>query len=420
MRHVIIGAGPAGLIAAETLRKADPGGSVALIGDEYPAPYSRMAIPYYLAGDIPEEGMLLRKEPNHYNDLGIELVNARVTGVDTGKREVRLDGGRTLPYDRLLIASGSEPTAPPVPGLDLPGVHPCWTVEDARAILQRADKGSDVVLIGAGFIGSIILNALHARGVTLTVIETEDRMVPRMMNETAGGMLKAWCERKGVRVLTSTKVTQVEQGAGGKLRLGTEGGQSLDADVVITATGVRPRVDFLEGSGIEMDQGVLVDDHLQTSVPGVYAAGDVAQGLDFTAGGRSVHAIQPTAADHGRVAGLNMAGQDTPFQGSLIMNALDTLGLVSYSFGQWQGAQGGEHSEVLDEDGFRYLRLEFDGDRLVGAITVGVWEHIGMVRGLIQTRTSLDGWKKKLLAAPTRVNEAYVSRHMGVRVPVRA
>ena len=407
MQHVIIGAGPAGVIAAETLRKTDPSCSIKLIGDETEPPYSRMALPYYLIDNIDEAGTYLRKSDTHYEDLDIKVIRDRAASVDPNAHTLGLESGATVNFDKLLIATGSHPIRPPIPGLDSPGVHSCWTLEDGRNIAQNASKGSDVILMGAGFIGCIILEALAERGVNLTVIEMEDRMVPRMMNQTAGNLIKQWCLDKGVNVLTSTRVEAIEQD-GGRLSVQLDNGERLGADVVISATGVRANTGFLEGSGIETDFGVLVNDRLQSSHPDVYAAGDVCQGRDFSTGEFSVQAIQPTAADHGRIAAMNMCGRDTRHQGSVNMNVLDTMGLVSTSYGLWMGVEGGESAELVDAEGYRYISLQFQDDVLVGAQALGLTNHVGVLRGLIQTKLKLGKWKDHLLHDPTRIMEAYL------------
>ena len=407
MKHVIIGAGPAGVIAAETLRKADAQASVTVIGDEPEPPYSRMAIPYLLTGGVGEEGTYLRHGADHYEKLAVDLRRDRVMRVHARDGRVELESGGHLDYDRLLIASGSHAVRPPITGMDLPGVENCWTLADARRIAEGAREGSRVVLMGAGFIGCIVLEALAKRGVALTVIEMGERMLPRMMDEVGGDMIARWCESKGVRVLTGVRVDAVASG-NGALVLSLDSGESLPADLVVCATGVSPNVGFLAGTGIDMEDGVLVDAHLQSSVAGVYAAGDVAQGPDFSTGLRQVHAIQPTASEHGRVAALNMAGRPTRFRGSLSMNVLNTLGLISSSFGLWMGAEDGEGARAADPDRFRYLRLEFDEDRLVGALALGLTQHVGVIRGLIQTRVRLGSWKERLMRDPLLVMDAYL------------
>jgi NAD(P)H-nitrite reductase large subunit len=411
MTYVVVGAGPAGVVAAETLRKTDPATDVVLIGGEPEPPYSRMAIPYYLTGKIEEAGTYLRKTDGHYDRLGISYRQGHVESVDAAAGKLTLAGGETQDFDKLLVATGASPIKPPVEGLELSGVHHCWTLEDARKIVDLAGEGADVVLIGAGFIACIILESLVERGVNLTVVEMEDRMLPRMMDETGGGMIKRWCERKGVRVRTGARVTKLEPCAGDgedTLNVDLDNGEQIPAHLVVVAAGVASNTGFLEGSGVEVKTGIVVDKHLCSTQPNIYAAGDCAEGPDFSTGGWMVHAIQPTATEHGRVAALNMAGRTMEYQGSLIMNVLDTMGLISVSYGQWEGVEGGERSVAVDEDGFKYLRLEFDGDQLVGCLSLGRTDHVGVLRGLIQSRRHLGEWKQRLMQDPHRFMEAYV------------
>jgi NADPH-dependent 2,4-dienoyl-CoA reductase/sulfur reductase-like enzyme len=411
-RLVIIGAGPAGIVAAETLKKLDGDAAVTVIGKEAEPPYSRMAIPYFLTGSIGEDGTHLRKTEGHYEKLGIDYSQGTVAAIDTAASKVTLEDGGDVSFDRLLIATGSHPVKPPVEGLNLPGVHHCWTLDDARRIIDLAHEGAHVVLMGAGFIGCIILESLAVRKVQLTVVEAADRMLPRMMNATGAGMMKAWCESHGVAVKTATKVTGIEQSIGDgddTLAVHLDDGSTLPAHLVVVAAGVHAYTEFLDGSGIDVDQGVLVNDRLQTSAETVYAAGDCAQGPDFSTGGWSVHAIQPTCTEHGRIAALNMSGRDSRYQGSLNMNVLDTLGLITSSFGAWDGVDGGDGAEVVNADAARYMRLEFQGDRLVGALALGRTDHIGCLRGLIQSNVRLGTWKAKLSEDPSRIAEAYVA-----------
>ncbi len=408
MQHIIIGTGPAGVIAAETLKKVAPDSQITLIGSEPEPPYSRMAIPYYLVEQIGEEGTWLRDGENHFAELGIKRITDRVSGVDTTSQTLTLENGEPLRWDRLLIASGSHPVKPPIPGIDLPQVQSCWTLEDARQIAARAQPGANVVLMGAGFIGCIILEALHNRGVNLTVIETGDRMVPRMLNEKAGNLLKSWTQSKGVTVHTSTSVEAIEASSSEQVNVRLSNGETLPADLVISATGVRPNTDFLNDTGIEIRSGIVIDDTMQSSIDNIFAAGDVAEGYDFSTGMHSVQAIQPTAADHGRIAALNMAGITTAHRGSVNMNVLDTLGLITTSFGLWAGSGDGDETELYNPQSYKYINLQFDGDRLIGASTAGMTNHVGVIRGLIQNRTRLGPWKDRLIKDPTRLMEAWV------------
>ena len=414
MHHIILGAGPAGVIAAETIRKHAPADTITLVGDEKEPPYSRMAIPYLLIGNVGERGTYLRKSLTHFEDLKIKQVNARALSVDSAGKTVTLSDGATLSFDRLLIATGSHPMRPPISGMDLPGIHPCWTLEDARAIQKLATKGARVLQMGAGFIGCIIMEALAARGVTLSVVEMGDRMVPRMMGPTAGGMIKDWCTAKGVQVFTGTKVESIEKGSGGAaLKVKLSNGQAMDVDLVISATGVRPAIGFLEKSGIKCLLGVLTDEHLQTSVPGIYAAGDCAEAFDKVSGKTIVSAIQPNAAEQARVAALNMVGQKTSLKGVTQINVLDTLGMISSSFGDWQGLPGGEHVELTDTASGRHLSLQFKDDVLVGCNSVGWTGHVGVMRGLVEGQIHLGAWKETLKADPTKLMDAYLACAQG-------
>ena len=411
MKHVILGNGPAGVIAAETIRKYSPMAEILMIGSEDGPPYSRMAIPYLLMGNIQESGTYLRKDQHHFSKLNITQLNAKVKSVDCKAKQLIFEGQSNKPiaFDKLLIATGSVPVRPPIPGIDLPGVHSCWTLDDARAIAQLAKPGSRVLQMGAGFIGCIILEALASRKVELTVVEMGNRMVPRMMTEVAGGMIKQWVQSKGVQVFTDTRVQEIAH-SGSALNVSLSNGKILEVDLVISATGVKPNIAFLSDSGLDTETGILVNQHMQTSHPDIYAAGDVTESIDFSTGQRIVNAIQPNAAEQARVAGISMAGGNGQSIGAIQINVLDTLGLISSSFGLWSGAKDGDHVEIIDSERYKYFRLEFLGDVLVGATTIGSTEHIGVLRGLIQSKTALGEWKVHLLKEPAKAMEAYLAK----------
>ncbi|HAX19685.1 MAG TPA: FAD-dependent oxidoreductase [Hydrogenophaga sp.] len=434
--HVILGAGPAGVIAAETIRKHAPHDRITVIGDENEAPYSRMAIPYLLIGKVGEEGTHLRHTAGHFEALNIKVLRGvRAKQLDSANRSIGLSDGNTLHFDKLLIATGSSPATPPIPGIDGPGVHSCWTLADARAIANLAKPGAKVLQMGAGFIGCIIMESLQQRGVELSVVEMGDRMVPRMMGPTAGGMIKDWCQKKGVKVFTGARVEAIERGDGaepgllgkiaqvvgigssnasnGKMQVRLSTGDRLEADLVISATGVKPNIGFLENSGVRCLVGVLTDEHLQTNVPGIYAAGDCAEAFDKVSGKTIVSAIQPNAAEQARVAALNMVGQSAELKGVTQINVLDTLGMISTSFGNWEGLPGGEHVELTDEKSGRHLSLQFKDDLMVGCNSVGWTDHVGVMRGLVEGQVRLGEWKDTLMADPTKLMDAYLASAQG-------
>ena len=423
-KHLILGAGPAGVVAAETLRKLDPAASVTLIGGEQEPLYSRMAIPYLLRGDIDERGTHLRRQSvkEYFAATGIKPMFGSAQSVDAAAKRVNLADGasgkggkvKSQPYDKLLVATGARPITPPIPGIDHPRVTSCWTLADARKISAGVKPGAPVVLIGAGFIGCIILEALVSAGAELTVIEMGERMVPRMLDPTCGALLQKWCEQKGVSVRTGAVVTAIKE-AGERVNVCVEGAAPVEAELVISATGVRANADFLEGSGVVLDDGaVVVDEFMAASEADIHAAGDVACGKDFSTGERGVQAIQPTAVEHARIAAHNMHRPGSVrHQGAVAMNVLDTIGLISASYGLWQGVEGGDSSALLDEKGFRYIRLRFEDDRLIGANTLGMTQHIGIIRGLIQGRFSLGKWKDRLMENPLQLMEAYLATTQG-------
>jgi NAD(P)H-nitrite reductase large subunit len=276
------------------------------------------------------------------------------------------------------------------------------------------------------------MEALAARGVQLSVVEMGDRMVPRMMGPVAGGMIRDWCEAKGVQVFTGTRVEAIESGpqkgllgqlaaavglgsddASAPLRVRLSNGQTLEADLVISATGVRPAIGFLKDSGITCLQGVLTDARMQSNVPGIFAAGDCAEAFDKVSGKTIVSAIQPNAAEQARVAALNMLGQDCELKGVTQINVLDTLGLISTSFGNWEGVAGGEHAALTDLAAGRHLSLQFKDDVLIGCNSVGWTEHVGVMRGLVEGQVRLGEWKDHLLQDPTRLVDAYLACAQG-------
>ncbi len=431
MNYLILGNGPAGVIAAETLRKADPQSSITMIGGEPEPPYSRMAIPYLLEGNIDEAGTYLRKTADHFDRLRITNRVAMATAVDPVAKQVSLSDGTTASYDKLLIATGSHPIRPPISGIDLPNVHTCWTLADARAIAKLAKPGKRVVQVGAGFIGCIILEALAKNGVDLTVVELGDRMVPRMMTPKAGAMIKDWVQSKGVRVVTSAKVERIDAAnqadgsildsvkslftgqqaaeASDLMQVTLSTGETLECDLVIMSAGVKPNIEFLKGSGIQMGQGILTNASMQSSDPNIFAAGDVAEAPDLFNQAPMVSAIQPNAADQGRIAALNMASKTSLHRGVLAINVLDTLGLISSSFGQWEGVEGGSGVELAEPDRHRYLSLQFQGDVLVGATSIGLTQHVGVLRGLIQGQTPLGDWRETLMNDPLKIMDAYLA-----------
>ncbi len=421
MHHVVIGAGPAGMSAIETIRHLESEPSrITLVCDE-PA-HSRMVLPYWLSGHVDRAHTQLG-DARHFTRLNVDTrFGRRVASIAPDTRTLGLDDGTAITYDTLLIATGSRPVAPPIPGVDLPGVQPMWSlrhVDGALATMQSV-ASPRALLVGAGFVGLIVLGAMFKRNWSLTVVEQEPHVLPRMLDPDAARIVQTWLTDHGIAVHTSTTVDAIQQGAARK-QVGLRDGSSLDADLVVLATGVQPNVDVARATGIQTDQGILVDDRMRTSIPGIFAAGDVAQGPALLSDLQVVHAIQPTAVDHGRVAGANMAGREVHYPGSLGMNVLDACGLQCASYGD---ALNRDRPTIVvtDRRRFLYRKLVWEDDRLVGAIVtgkpadVGMLTDLGMLKGLIQTQVPMGIWKSYLTENPFDVRRAFVALGVGARL----
>ncbi|HXG14705.1 MAG TPA: FAD-dependent oxidoreductase [Calidithermus sp.] len=411
-RHLIIGGGTAGMNAMRTIREEESERSeITLVSAE--KPYSRMVLPYYLDRSI-AEAHVLTATPGILADWGVKaLLGRRAVSLDTGARVCTLDDGSRVEYDDCLIATGSSPVKAPVPGADLPGVHAFWTLDQCRALMAAIAPGSHVVMVGAGFISFTILNAILSLGARLTVVEIAPHILPRMIDETGARLVEDWLGRHGVAVRTGVRLVKIED-ARGRRRLRFAKGPDLVADVVIMATGIRPNLDWLKDSGLRINQGIVVDDHLRASVPGVYAAGDVAEGPDRLDGRGVVHAIEPTAQEHGRVAGANMAGKDVRYAGSLVINIVEVCHLDVASFGAWDDRRA-EVASGLKPERHGYRKLLFTGDRLTGAIIIGraedIWagNDVGMLKGLVHAQVPLGRFKAHLMRDPFDIKPAFLA-----------
>jgi NAD(P)H-nitrite reductase large subunit len=415
-RHLVIGGGTAGLNAIRTIREEDGGGSeITLVSAE--RPYSRMVLPYYLGESI-SESHVFTATPASLTAWKVKaMIGRKAAKLDPTARALTLDDGSTVEYDDCLIATCSRAARPPVPGADGPGVHSFWTLDEARKVIADVTPGSRVVMVGAGFISFTILNAILARGAKLTLVEVAPRILPRMVDDACAGLVDGWLRKHGVAIRAGATMTKIEDQKG-KRKLHFKKGEPLVADAVIMATGIRTNLEWLKGSGIEMAQdgggGIVVDDHLRSSVPTVYAAGDVARGRNLVTGADEVHAIEPTAQEHGRVAGANMAGRDLAYRGSLLMNIVEVCHLDVASFGQWDDA-GAEVFTGLRPQRSQYRKLLFRGGRLIGALICGpsddIWttNDVGILKGLVQTGVDLSAWKRHLAANPFDVKPAFMA-----------
>jgi NAD(P)H-nitrite reductase large subunit len=420
-RHLIIGGGTAGINAIRTIREEEGETSqITLVSAE--RPYSRMVLPYYLDRSIAESHVFTATASVLAGWQVVTHLGRRATRIDVKANTCTLDDGTTIEYDDCLIATGSSAVRAPVPGADGPGVHSFWTLEQARGVIGQVTPGCHVIMVGAGFISFTILNSILALGAQLTIVEIAPRILPRMVDDTGAGLVQQWLEKNGVTIRTGSAVTGVED-AKGKKRLRFKSGADILGDVVIMATGIRTNLDWLKDSGIAINRGIVVDEQLRSNVPNVYAAGDVAEGKDAVTGEAAVHAIEPTAQEHGRVAGANMAGKTVRYRGSLLANIVEVCHLDVASFGAWEDPKA-QAISGLRKEGPAYRKFLFRGDRMTGAIILGqsrdIWttNDVGMLKGLVQSGVSLGPWKAHLEKNPFDIKPAYIaSRATGTLLP---
>ena len=420
-RHLIIGGGTAGMNAMRAIREEEAERSeITLVSAE--KSYSRMVLPYYLDRSIAESHVFTATAAV-LGQWGVKVhAGRRAAHLDVKANVCTLDDGAKVEYDDCLVATGSSPVRPPIPGADGPGIHSFWTLDQCRELIAQTKPGSHVAMVGAGFISFTILNSILALGAKLTIVEIAPRILPRMIDVTGAELTERWLKKHGVAIRAGAKLTRIED-ARGKKRLRFAAGSDILADVVVMATGIRTNLDWLKDSGITINRAVVVDDRLRSNVPNVYAAGDVAEGRELIAGQPDVHAIEPTAQEHGRVVGANMAGKDVRYRGSLLMNIVEVCHLDIASFGAWDDPKA-EAVSGLRPDRPAYRKLLFTGNRLTGAIILGpssdIWttNDVGMLKGLVQSGVSLAHFKDHLRQNPFDIKPAFIaSKTTGALLP---
>jgi NAD(P)H-nitrite reductase large subunit len=382
LRYVILGNSVAGIAAAREIRRLDPAGQITIVSDERTPAYSRVMLPLYIAGKRSRRDVVLAPRA-FYTAHRIRLLRGQAAErVDVGARTVAIAGGRHLPYDRLLVATGSSPHTLRVPGGDLSGVWPLRSMADADGIKAalRSSRGP-VVVVGGGFVGMKSVEALAHTRREIHVVISSDRILSQMLDATASGLFLAALRLRGVGVhLRTDAVAFVGQDRLEAVRLSN--GSDLACDLAIVGKGVRPNVDCLQGSGVALQQGVRVDDRMATSVPDVYAAGDVAEPVEALGRANMPSAIWPSASEGGRIAGSNMAGAPATFSGALRMNAVEILGVRAVSVGDRHGDD--EVTYLRGEAGL-YRKLVFADGRLRGYLLVGDIGGAGVLTALVKS-----------------------------------
>jgi nitrite reductase (NADH) large subunit len=402
--HVIIGASAAGLSALEAIRSVDQECDVTIVSKEQAPLYSRVGLTHFLDGTVKAPGMNTHGAEYFQRLKAMLLTGVAAVHVDPKRRTVKLSNRKNLAYDALLVASGSSAVIPPIRGARLRGVYPCITRNDALAIDRALARARHVVVIGAGLIGIQAADAVVKRKKKVAIVEQMPHVMPAMVDPVAARLFEDLLREKGHAVHTGVRAAELV-GKGGRVTgVRLESGEILPCQVCIIAVGVRPNLEFLEGTAIQRRQGLLVDAAQQTSIRHIYAAGDVAEATDMFSGQRVVIAIWPEALNQGRVAGLNMAGHPTTYEGSMAMNTTSVVGLPIASLGLWHVTDAVEyriHAD-LDEAKRTYRKLVFKDGTLVGAILVGpnVNLEAGVLHNFIRTRQSFTVGPDQLTAGP--------------------
>jgi nitrite reductase (NADH) large subunit len=362
-RVVVVGAGIAGISAMESLRSACPDAKIALVSKEEVLPYFRLNLTRYLAGEVQKDELPLH-DPDWYEAQRIEVhLGAEITGLDVEDKTIALRDGRSLPFEKLILTIGSHPFIPPFPGAQRDGVASFRTLDDAERLLEAAKTGMKCICIGGGILGLETAGALARQGVDVTLLESHDWLMPRQLNPEAGARLKAFAEGVGIRILEQSRTAEIvgdERAAGVRL----EDGTLIDGDLVVITAGVRPNSHIARRAGLEVNKGLVVNNHLQSSHPDVFAAGDVAEHHGVLYGNWSASQYQ------GGIAGMNAVGQSVEFGGIPRSNMLKVLGLNMLSMGRFMPEDGSD-VVIEEEKNGAYLRFVFHDGCMVGSVLLG-------------------------------------------------
>lgn len=385
-KYVIIGNSAAAIGTIEGIRSVDTEGTITLISDEKHHTYSRPLISYYLLGAVEEKKMLYR-DKDFYKKNGVETkLGVRATKI--GKNSVTLENGEEVPFEKLMVATGSKPFVPPMEGYDtVKNSFTFMTLDSVKEIKKKLHKTSRVLIIGAGLIGLKAAEAVEGTVAKLTVIDLADRILPSILDVDAGKLMQKHIEEKGTKIILGTSVKKFE---GNTAEL--TNGEKIDFDILITAVGVRPNTELVKEAGGEVNRGIKTDDTQLTSLANVYAAGDCTESFDVTTGTEKILALLPNAYMQGEVAGKNMAGTEAHYTNAIPMNAIGFYGLHIITAGSYEG------TAYCTQNGENYKKLFFRDNKLVGFILMGSEiKRAGIYTTMIKQQTDLAGVDVELL-----------------------
>lgn len=403
-KHLIIGCGPAALSAVETMRCLECDDEIVVVSKEESLPYSPALLPYALAGKAGED-VLFPRGVAYFEERDVRFVMGKeVVRVVPDRKQVEYRGGEAENYDTLLIACGARPIAQAVEGSDgEDGVVTFHHVADYRRLDGLLKAGTDVTILGAGMVAVELAVALIERGCRVSVIG-RGRALRAYFDEVSGGYLTGVLTEHGAAIRTGRSIDRVRRNVSG-FEVVCAGGEVFSAGVVVSCLGVRPNLGLTRGSGISVNQGILVDRKMRTSAECVYSAGDVAEAPSFVDGRPGTCAILPAAIEQGKVAGANMAGNPADYDGWIPMNLLKFFGQSAFSVGVAMPGDGeGEILEKNDAERGRFGRLVFRDGKLVGAAFVNVDVDPGVILYLIKKRVSIGSYRQALLEQPVEVS----------------
>ncbi len=399
MKIVIIGNSAAGINALEEFRKHDKESEVTLISKEGGPAYSRVLLPYYLRGKVDYNNFFIRDNA-FYKKMGAEYIEAEVINIDEEKKVVEIDSGKKILFDKLLIASGSSAFMPPIEGLAGQGVYNMWTLEDVKNIEPLFKKNNRVLVLGSGFVSLQAAWAAVCKGLDVTIYELASRIMPRVLDDMGAKLLHEKILEHTGKLYVNTLTQRIEKREDGTMVVHAKDKDPIEVDLIIVGTGVRPNIGFLKDTSVKIDRGILVNANMETSVSGIYSAGDVAQGPTTFGEEHVIHALWPTAIEMGKIAGANMAGMKIEYEGSLNMNVTQLFEITVASMGCFMDGEGSKIWERYDEKEKSYIKVVLEAGIPIGGTIAGgsdLVAFLGVLRPFIRKKKSIEDSPEKLM-----------------------
>ncbi len=410
--YLIVGASHAGLSALQAIRMHDSDGRITLVTRDAALPYSPTVLPYVVSGRSTPDRVAL-KDDGWFEKHKVGFIrSAAVTSVDAAARRARLASGEEIAFDKLLLATGAAPILPPIPGLKEVRFHVLRTLDDAIGLNQALPQTKQAVVLGAGLVGMHAAENLAKAGAQVTVVEMQPRVLAGYFDAEASAIIEAAFAAKGVRLMLGAKVSRCETAPDQAVRITTDGGATLEADLLLVAAGVAPVTGFLAGSGVAVDRGVLVDDTMRASAEGIWAAGDVAQARGFYDEAKILNGILPSAVEQGRIAGMAMAGDPAikPWPGGVPLNTYTFFGQQAVSVGSQEVDKNGGEVVRKEADARHYLKIVMRDNRLTGIFGINVPFDPGVMWELILRRIDLSAMRDAFIAEPQKTARLIMSR----------